>query len=87
MKLQESVPVAWCVENHEVHHLESFVPAYLTRISTHLWEITDEDDLEMSQLDWDGDKGVENLMGIYIQHPLQNFIISFRLVRQLLLYL
>jgi hypothetical protein len=54
--------------------MESFVPAFPTRIRAHLWEMTDEDDLEMAQLDWDGDKGVENLMGIYIQHPLQNFI-------------
>jgi hypothetical protein len=51
LKLRESVPVAWCVENHEVHHLELFVPAFLTRISAHLWEITDKDDLEMAQLD------------------------------------
>ncbi len=58
--------------------MESFVPIFLTRISTHLWEITDEDDLELSQLDWDDDKGVENLMGIYIQHPSQNFINYFQ---------
>jgi hypothetical protein len=32
----------------------------------------------MAQLDWDGDKGVENLMDIYIQHPLQNFIDYFQ---------
>ncbi len=32
----------------------------------------------MSQLDWDGDKGVKNLMGIYIQHPSQNFITYFQ---------
>ncbi len=56
LKLRESVTVAWCVENHEVQRLESFVPAFLTRISAHLWEITDEDNLEMSQLDWDGDE-------------------------------
>jgi hypothetical protein len=77
-KLRESVPVAWCVETHEIHHLESFVPAFLTRISAHLWEITDEDNLEMAQLDWDGDKGVENLMGIYNLHPSQNFINYFQ---------
>jgi hypothetical protein len=66
MKLRESVPVAGGVENHEVYCLELFVPTFLTRISAHLWEITDEVDLEMSQSDWDGDEGVENLMGIYI---------------------
>jgi hypothetical protein len=58
--------------------LELFVPAFLPRISAHLWEITDKDNLEMSQLDWDGDKGVKNLMGIYIQHPSQNFITYFQ---------
>ncbi len=36
LKLRESVPVAWCVQNHDVHYLESFVPAFLTRISAHL---------------------------------------------------
>jgi hypothetical protein len=36
LKLQESVSVAWCVENHEVHCLESFVPTFLARISAHL---------------------------------------------------
>jgi hypothetical protein len=45
LKLRESVPVAWCVENHEVHCLELFVPAFLTRISAHLWEFADKDDL------------------------------------------
>jgi hypothetical protein len=78
LKLRESDPVAWCVENHEIHCLESFVPAFLTRISVHLWEITDKNNLEMAQLDWDGDKGVENLMDIFIQHPLQNFINYFQ---------
>ncbi len=77
LKVRESVPVAWCVETHEVHHLESFVSAFLTRISAHLWEITGKDDLKMPQLDWDGDKRAENLMGISIQHPLQNFINYF----------
>ncbi len=74
LKLRESVPVTWCVQYHDVHCLELFAPAFLTRISAHLWEITDNDDLEMAQLDWDGGKGVENSMGIYVQHPLQNFI-------------
>jgi hypothetical protein len=32
----------------------------------------------MAQLDWDGDKGVDNLMGIYVQHPSQNFIDYFQ---------
>jgi hypothetical protein len=77
LKLRESVPVAWCVQNHDVNCLESFDPAFLTRNSAHLWKITDKDDLEMAQLNWDGDEGVENLMGICIQHPSQNFINYF----------
>jgi hypothetical protein len=51
LKLRESVPVTCCVQNNDVHHLISFVHAFPTRISAHLWEITDEDDLEMAQLD------------------------------------
>jgi hypothetical protein len=51
LKLRKSVPVAWCVQNHNVHWLESFVTAFLTRISAHLWEITDKDNLKMAQLD------------------------------------
>jgi hypothetical protein len=39
LKLRESVPVTWCVENHEVHCLELFVPEFLTRISAHLWGV------------------------------------------------
>jgi hypothetical protein len=78
LKLRESIPVAWCVQNHDVNCLELFVPAFLTRISAYLWEITDKDSLEMAQLDWDSDKGVESLMGIYVQHPLQNFIDYFQ---------
>jgi hypothetical protein len=78
LKLRESVPVAWCVQNHDVHCLESFVPAFLTRIRAHLWEITDEDNLEMAQLDRNGDEGDEYLMCIYIQHPSQNFINYFQ---------
>jgi hypothetical protein len=31
-KLRESVPVVWFVQNHDVHCLELFVPAFLTRI-------------------------------------------------------
>jgi hypothetical protein len=58
--------------------LESFVPAFLTRISARLWEITDENDLKITQLDWEGDEGVKNLMDIYIQHPSQNFINYFQ---------
>ncbi len=60
------------------HHLESFVPAFLTWISAHLWEITDKDNLEMAQLDWNGDNGDEIFMGIFVQHPLQNFIKYFQ---------
>ncbi len=58
--------------------MELFVPAFLTRISAHLWEITHKGNLEMAQLDWGSDKGVEDLMGIYIQQPLQNFINYFQ---------
>ncbi len=28
LKLRESVPVVWCVQNHDIHCLESFVPHF-----------------------------------------------------------
>ncbi len=29
-------------------------------------------------MDWDGNEGVENIIGIYVQHPSQNFIDYFQ---------
>jgi hypothetical protein len=39
-----------------------------------MWEVTDVDDLIIQNLDWKGDEGIENMMGIYIQHPVKRFM-------------
>jgi hypothetical protein len=40
---------------------ESFVPAYITRISMHQYKVTDADDVGMIALERDGNEGVSNV--------------------------
>jgi hypothetical protein len=40
-----------------------------------MWEVTDVDDMVLQNLDWTGDEGLDNMMGIYIQHPAKRFIV------------
>jgi hypothetical protein len=63
--------------------MQSFVPAFLTRVTKHMWEVTDVDDLIIQNLDWKGGEGIENMMGIYIQHPGKRFMEFFKLVESL----
>jgi hypothetical protein len=77
--LRVSVPIAWCKNTKDISHNESFVPAYITRISKHQYEVTDEDDVEIFVLEWDGDEGVRNLVECtYIQFPSKKYIDYFR---------
>ncbi len=61
--------MAWCLDTKNVLDTQSFVPAILVKISKTTWELMDENDDEMKQFVWDGDKGVNNLFGIYIKQP------------------
>ena len=79
----ESVPNAWCVDTKQVCEVQSFVPAFLTRVTKHMWEVTDVDNLIIQNLDWKGDEGIENMMGIYIQHPVKRLMEFFKLVEPL----
>jgi len=49
--LRVSVPIAWCNNTKDISRKESFVPAYITRISKHQYEVTDGDDVEMFALE------------------------------------
>ena len=49
--LRVPVPIAWCNNTKDISRKESFVPAYLTRISKHQYEVTDGDDVEMFALE------------------------------------
>jgi hypothetical protein len=41
LTLCESVPIAWCVDTHDVSEMRSFVPAFLTRVTKNMWAVTD----------------------------------------------
>jgi hypothetical protein len=78
LSLRESVPIAWCVDSRDVSQVQSFVPAFLITVTKNMWEVTDVDDMVLLNLYWRGDKGIENMMGIYIQHPATRFIEYFK---------
>jgi len=71
MKLK--VPVAYCMNEKNIRVVASFVPAILVRLGQKLWELMDENDDHMEQLEWDGDNGIENMLGMYIKHPDASF--------------
>jgi len=78
VRLWQSVPVAWCINHRDNTKVESFVPAYLTRISNSQWEVNDEDDLVMHHLDNEGDEGLQNLIGCgYIKYPSVAHVLYF----------
>ncbi len=60
--LHVSVPITWCKNTKEVNCKESFIPAYITRISKHQYEVMDADDVGTIALEWDGNEGVKNLV-------------------------
>jgi hypothetical protein len=73
------VPIAWCKNTKEVNPKESFVPAYITRISKHQYKVTDADDVGTIALEWDGNEGVRNLVECtYIKFPTKNYVDYFR---------
>jgi len=45
LNLRVSVPIAWCNNTKDITRKESFVPAYITRVSKHQYEVTDGDDV------------------------------------------
>jgi hypothetical protein len=77
--LRVLVPIAWCKNTKEVNPKESFVPAYITRISKHQYKVTDADDVGTIALEWDGNEGVRNLVECtYIKFPTKNYVDYFR---------
>ncbi len=67
--LRVLVLIAWCKNTKEVDKKESFVPAYITRISKHKYKVTNADDVGTIALEWDGDEGV----GILSNAPTSSF--------------
>jgi hypothetical protein len=73
MPLNKAVPVASHKGSGCVSKVESFEAAFLVRISNKIWELMDEYDDNMTQLEWDGDDGLQNLFGLYIKQPDEAF--------------
>ena len=81
-KLGEKVPIAYCTNVKDITAVTSFVPAILVRVSTKKWELMDENDDEMEQLEWDGDDGICNMLGMYIRHPDKEFCEYFQSMKR-----
>ena len=76
MPLNKPVPVASIPFSHKegsVMDTKSFVASLLVRTSNSTWELTNEYDDDMVQLEWDGDEVLLNNFGIYIKHPDEAF--------------
>jgi len=71
------VPIAYC-KNPDIDKVENFVPAYLQRFTRNIWQLMDEQDILLSQHNWeDGDDSILNLFGTFMQHPEDHFVIYF----------
>ena len=79
MKLKEKVPIAFCMNEKNITKIQSFVPAILVRVGKNCWDLMDENDDQMDdQLQWDGDNGIANMVGMYIKHPDKEFCDYFQ---------
>jgi len=78
MKLRDKVPVAYCLNDKNISKIQSFMPAILVRVGKKQWELMDENDDHMEQMEWDGDNGIGNMVGMYIKHPDQSFCDYFQ---------
>jgi len=79
MKLKDKVPIAFCMNESNIMRKESFIPAILVRVSKKQWELMNEnDDHVMEQMEWDGDHGIANMVGMYIKHADKEFCDYFQ---------
>ena len=77
LAIKAEVPVVYC-STSDLGKVKNFVPAYLHRFTTHMWQLVDEEDGIISQHYWDeGDDSILNLFGTYIQHPEETFLQYF----------
>ncbi len=67
-KIRDEVPIAFCIDETNITKMKSFVPAILVCIGKKQWELMDENDNEMEQMEWDGDNGIGNMVGMYNVH-------------------
>jgi hypothetical protein len=71
------VPIAYCIKT-DFDIVGNFVLAYLLRFTTNIWQLLDQEELVLSQHNWeDGDDSILNLFGTYMQHPEDEFVVYF----------
>jgi len=73
MRIRSSVAVQWCIDRANIMSAKSFIAAFLVKISKSIWELMDDKGELLQQLDWDGDEGITNLFGTYLQQPNKAF--------------
>jgi hypothetical protein len=77
LAIKAIVPIAYCIKT-DFDIVENFVPAYLLRFTTNIWQLLDQEDIVLSQQNWEeGDDSILNLFGTYMQHPEEEFVIYF----------
>jgi hypothetical protein len=77
LAIKSIVPIAYCIKT-DFDIVENFVPAYLLRFTKNIWQLLDEEDIVLSQHNWeDGDDSILNLFGTYMQHPEDEFVVYF----------
>ena len=71
------VPIPYCI-NSDIDIVENFVPAYLLRFTRNIWQLLDEEDILLSEHNWeDGDNSILDLFGTYMQHQEEQFVQYF----------
>jgi hypothetical protein len=69
LAIKAIVPIAYCIKT-DFDIVENFVPAYLLRFTTNIWQLLDQEDIVLSQHNWEeGDDSILNLFETYMQHP------------------
>ena len=77
LAIRAIVPIAYC-KHSDIDIVTNFVPAYLLRFTKNIWQLLDEEDILLSQHNWeDGDDSILNLFGTYMQHPEEEFVRYF----------
>jgi len=66
-------------KNPDIEKVENFVPAYLQRFTRNIWQLLDEEEILLSQHNWDdGDDSILKLFGTFMHQEYNSEITSSR---------
>ncbi|MGA1646391.1 MAG: hypothetical protein ACO4AV_15605, partial [bacterium] len=77
MKLRDSLPIIYCTDDSDITKDENFIPAYIVKVGGDKWEVVDEEEELLSQVEWGGDDGITNIFGMYMKGPDAKFYRKF----------